>query len=1095
MVDLINQIDFKSEIGNQNQSVLLPQNIQAIKVLITQSEIILEPNSKSLSIDTRLIINRKDFRISVEDLKSRKLQESSQLYSAFLGFINIKSVIFLLMVDRCSHHQLHPLYKDFFHIHSTKFIALDNRAASVAEIQDAVSNLKNLLSKGFYFTYEKCDDIDREEFMWNRGLCKQLYTQQIKNWDVLMIQGFMDSFSVYLEGKRVQVALIAKRSLKAPGTRLAQTGVQKDGSVANFVETTQIVVVANLKCQFKQIRGSVPVFWRESGNLLMKKLELYGTEQDNHIGFTNHFNKLVQKYERVLAVNLMNKNKQTEHDLIQAYELGIRQYQPDRLKYLYYNFDEITQGVDFHIINQDIMKISNFIKNMQFDSYDLISNQRKLKQRGIVRTNCLACLDRTNVYQQRIGLLMLEYQLKCMGLDLERILGQKVLEINENNTKFLNPIIVLFKQMWGDHGDYISYHYTGTGSLHTNQERGQQSFLAILGSGMVPLSRFYRNNFSEHLRQESILTLLGNSTQEKIYIDNDQSYLSFSKIDANDLTKMGYANLYYTSYKLSEDQSKYTIYAVNEDQHVQIQCFKENDKKYEDTLKQLHDLDNKFRSGIKIKNIDNRQCLLVELGTLNLFQLAQNELHVFSEYQLLYILLEMAQQIKIFQQQGLYLNGITAKSVWFQYMNQNQHKIYFDTVTYIPTSFNQYPTTIKPDYMDPIIIQKIDQQEQALERQENIYNTNDLITQHINNFTIQQVQQAQIWILARIIYVILYYPQPCQTNNIDIMLPNLNQMIEKQKFTGLVQLLKRMLRQDIQSPILDIDQLIQEAKRIKESLGNQPPLVIPDKPFQQTQFQEKQLRQIVDLCKHFRCYEQGLQIIFQLQKLLQDAQLEDKVQLVANHLFFLIYLGKIEEAFETMLEFQELLDQCSETEIPNIKQIIIDTNVLFMRLFQEFQQLNFSNSQLKDILLEDPPQNMVHPIKSFLYLIWSEMSIEEDHQLNYALKSFEFYRSSKVQHEYLKILIHIQIIKGYIKKQQEQKAQEHIQNALNIIIGDSLEKCKLLIELAKIELEQQDQKQAIELYEKAIKCGIKIYKNDKHPVIMNWQQTLTQIKQ
>ena len=76
------------------------------------------------------------------------------------------------MVDRCSHHQLHPLYKDFFHIHSTKFIALDNRAASLTEIQDVVINLKNLLSKGFYFTYEKCDDIDREEFMWNRGLCK-----------------------------------------------------------------------------------------------------------------------------------------------------------------------------------------------------------------------------------------------------------------------------------------------------------------------------------------------------------------------------------------------------------------------------------------------------------------------------------------------------------------------------------------------------------------------------------------------------------------------------------------------------------------------------------------------------------------------------------------------------------------------------------------------------------------------------------------------------------------------------------------------------------------------------------------------------------
>ena len=58
----------------------------------------------------------------------------------------------------------------------------------------------------------------------------------------------------------------------------------------------------------------------------MKKLELSGNEQENHTAFENHFNRLVQKYERVLAVNLMNQKKQIEHDLIQAYEIGIQQY-------------------------------------------------------------------------------------------------------------------------------------------------------------------------------------------------------------------------------------------------------------------------------------------------------------------------------------------------------------------------------------------------------------------------------------------------------------------------------------------------------------------------------------------------------------------------------------------------------------------------------------------------------------------------------------------------------------------------------------------------------------------------------------------------
>lgn len=46
---------------------------------------------------------------------------------------------------------------------------------------------------------------------------------------------------------------------------------------------------------------------------------------------------------------------------------------------------------------------------------------------------------------------------------------------------------------------------------------------------------------------------MGNSTSERIYIDNDQSYLPFTTLDANDLSKMGYANLYYINYKLSED--------------------------------------------------------------------------------------------------------------------------------------------------------------------------------------------------------------------------------------------------------------------------------------------------------------------------------------------------------------------------------------------------------------------------------------------------------------------------------------------------------------------------------------------------------------
>ena len=42
-------------------------------------------------------------------------------------------------------------------------------------------------------------------------------------------------------------------------------GVDDGGSVANFVETEQIIQLGDKMCSFLQIRGSVPVFWEQSG--------------------------------------------------------------------------------------------------------------------------------------------------------------------------------------------------------------------------------------------------------------------------------------------------------------------------------------------------------------------------------------------------------------------------------------------------------------------------------------------------------------------------------------------------------------------------------------------------------------------------------------------------------------------------------------------------------------------------------------------------------------------------------------------------------------------------------------------------------------
>jgi len=84
-------------------------------------------------------------------------------------------------------------------------------------------------------------------------------------------------------------------------------------------------------------------------------------------------------------------------------------------------------------------------------------------QKGVVRTNCLDCLDRTNLTQAKIGFDILDNQLREVDIDLQSILGQSVQEYYEKpETNQTHVLIKSFKRIWSENADYISFHYAGT---------------------------------------------------------------------------------------------------------------------------------------------------------------------------------------------------------------------------------------------------------------------------------------------------------------------------------------------------------------------------------------------------------------------------------------------------------------------------------------------------------------------------------------------------------------------------------------------------------------------------------------------------------
>lgn len=59
--------------------------------------------------------------------------------------------------------------------------------------------------------------------------------------------------------------LLTRRSWTKGGTRYNSRGLDLKGNVANFCETEQLVFINDICFSHLQIRGSVPVFWKQTG--------------------------------------------------------------------------------------------------------------------------------------------------------------------------------------------------------------------------------------------------------------------------------------------------------------------------------------------------------------------------------------------------------------------------------------------------------------------------------------------------------------------------------------------------------------------------------------------------------------------------------------------------------------------------------------------------------------------------------------------------------------------------------------------------------------------------------------------------------------
>jgi len=351
-----------------------------------------------------------------------------------------------------------------------------------------------------------------ERFFWNRYLSERFIKETQSGADLSgfiqpIIFGFLELKQCRINGTGFTFGLIARRSRHRAGTRYFSRGVDKNGEVSNFNESEQFVVAGQGKeehrCAYLQTRGSVPVFWAEVNNLRYKPDLLIMDKHETAEATALHFEKQVAAYGEVYLVNLVNQ-KGYEKPVKDAYERAVEELGNAHVHYTYYDFHHECKGMKFEKVMQLVERLEG--KGLRIDDYFEDSGRdAKRTQGAVVRTNCMDCLDRTNVVQSTLGRWILNDQLRVLGIlaDGERL---------EDHKDFWH----VFRNVWADHADVVSKAYSGTGALKTDFTRtGKRSKEGALQDGVNSITRYVRNNFFDGSRQDAYDLFTGAWTPRK----------------------------------------------------------------------------------------------------------------------------------------------------------------------------------------------------------------------------------------------------------------------------------------------------------------------------------------------------------------------------------------------------------------------------------------------------------------------------------------------------------------------------------------------------------------------------------------------------
>lgn len=193
----------------------------------------------------------------------------------------------------------------------------------------------------------------------------------------------------------------------------------------------------------------------------------------------------------IILVNLINQ-RGAESVLHRALTSYINDLADPAVRLVNWDFHHHCQKMQWHNVSLLMDELDSDLNKIGY--FEAFEQRIDSVQKGIIRTNCMDCLDRTNVVQSLIAKQHL----------LQVVLTKWKLQITTDQVERA------LKHVWADNADAISQQYSGTGALKTDYTRtGKRTIMGQWRDLVNSIQRYIKGNLMDADRQDAMDLFFG----------------------------------------------------------------------------------------------------------------------------------------------------------------------------------------------------------------------------------------------------------------------------------------------------------------------------------------------------------------------------------------------------------------------------------------------------------------------------------------------------------------------------------------------------------------------------------------------------------